>query len=80
MKRHVVGVYVDPRVDREIEHLSVDSGQTKSGLYELGARILIALARHGTAPDVLAAILQERDEQALEKLLDLLAAKTEARG
>ena len=46
-KRRPVGVYVDPRVDREVEHLAVDTGLTKSELYELGARILVELARQG---------------------------------
>jgi len=43
VSRRLVGVYVDPRVDREIEHLAVDTGKKKSDLYELGAKILIDL-------------------------------------
>ncbi len=45
--RKPVGVYVSPEVDRQIEYLVVDSGATKSELYELGARLLLELVRHG---------------------------------
>ncbi|MCE4613274.1 MAG: hypothetical protein F7C07_05525 [Desulfurococcales archaeon] len=43
MYRKPVEVYVALRTDRGIEHLSVDSKKSKSELYELGARILLAI-------------------------------------
>ena len=74
MGRRPIGVYVAPRVDRGIEHLAVDAGRTKSELYELGVRILLALAKHGRVPDDLAYVLEGHDPEALEMLVDLLAA------
>ena len=58
-RRRMVGVYIDPQVDREVEHLSVDTGRTKSELYELGARVVVDLVRSGDLAPGTKAMLEE---------------------
>ena len=69
--RKAVGVYVSPHVDREVEHLSVDTGKTKSELYELGLRVLLELLRDGR----LSAETSRRIEELREKLQAVASAR-----
>lgn len=47
MPRKAVGIYVDVEVDRRLGHLAVDTGMSKSELYELGARTLLKVVLEG---------------------------------
>ena len=75
--RRAVGVYVDPQVDREVEHLAVDTGLTKSELYELGAKIILAVAKSGRLPEDLASRLDEQARAKLQQILTVLAAEAQ---
>jgi hypothetical protein len=79
MGRRAVGVYVDELVDKMIEHLSIDAEITKSDLYELGARIVLALAGEGRLPLDLANILKRRDPKAIETIGKVIQAITRAK-
>ncbi len=48
-----VSVYVDPDLDRTIEHLAVDLGMKKYEIYELGARVIVELLTSGTLSEQL---------------------------
>ena len=74
MGRVKIGLVVEDWVDRAVEHLMADTGAAKSMLYELGARLLLAVLRHGRVPDDLGFALAERDPEALRQLQQLLAA------
>ncbi len=58
-------------LDLRSRGIRVDASQ----LTELGLRILLVILQHGRVPDDLAYLLEKHDPEALEKLLDLLAAK-----
>ena len=75
MVRRAVGVYVDPQVDREVEHLAVDTDLTKSELYELGAKIILVVAKTGRLPEDLASQLDEQARAKLHQLLTALATE-----
>ena len=48
-----VSVFVDPELDRTIEHLAVDLGMKKYEIYELGARVIVELITTGTLSEQL---------------------------
>ena len=48
-----VSVYVDPDLDRTIEHLAVDLNMKKYEIYELGAKAIVELITIGTVSDQL---------------------------
>ena len=63
---------VDEDVDRALSHLAVDVGAPKSELYELGARLIIALARAGYVPDTCGYVLDEQGDGLGSRLAALL--------
>ena len=71
---------VDEEIDRAISHLSVDVGVSKSELYELGARLVLVLARVGYVPDNCGYVLDEHGDGLGSRLAALLrkARKVEA--
>ena len=66
-------------LDIELKILAARAKLDKSELYELGARVVLAILKSGFVPDGLGYVLQERDSEALERLQQLVKA-TAARG
>ncbi|ALL01932.1 hypothetical protein Pyrde_1889 [Pyrodictium delaneyi] len=42
-----VSIFVDPEIDRTIEHLSIDLNMKKYEIYEIGARVIVELLTTG---------------------------------
>ena len=70
-----VGIYVDAEVDRTISHLAVDLETSKSKLYELGARLVIAFAKVGYVPDE-CHVIEAVEPGLVERLQELLRRAT----
>ncbi|MCE4619014.1 MAG: hypothetical protein F7C37_06190 [Desulfurococcales archaeon] len=68
VRRVVVGVRIDPEVDREIEHLKVDTRLMKGDLYEAGAAVVLAIARLGRVPKELLQTLSPKHREVLVKV------------
>jgi hypothetical protein len=69
-------VRVPERLDIELKKLAAEARLDKSDLYELGARIVLALASEGRLPLDLANILKRRDPKALETIGKVIQAIT----
>lgn len=72
-EKRAVGIWVDPRIDTAVEHLKADTRLTKSEIYELGARIVVAIAKAKRVPDDLGEVLARFDPEALELLQQLVS-------
>ena len=75
MGRVKVGFSIDEQVDRALSHLSVDLKARKSELYELGARLVIALAKVGYVPDD-CSVIEAVEPGLVERLQELLRRAT----
>ncbi len=64
---------VEEEIDHAISHLSVDLRVKKSELYELGARLILAVVRVGYLPDECGYILEAQEPGLASKLQQLLA-------
>jgi hypothetical protein len=59
-----VSVFVDPELDKTIEHLAVDLNKKKYELYELGAKILVELVTMGNLSEETKAAIAGMQRQA----------------
>ena len=66
---------VEDEIDRAVSHLSVDLGVSKSRLYELGARLVIAFAKVGYVPDE-CHVIEAAEPGLVERLQELLRRAT----
>ncbi|MEB3789185.1 MAG: hypothetical protein GSR72_04765 [Desulfurococcales archaeon] len=73
--KKAIGVYIDPKVKKQIAVIAAQLDVPRSRLYEVGARIVLALLEEGRVPRDLQTLLRIRDPALLPGLLGLLEAK-----
>ena len=69
--RKVVGFKICESLHRELKHLAVDAGKDVSELAELAIRLLLVISVTGI-PSELAAAIERRDPELLERLEEVI--------